>query len=51
MPAEEDNVCYTVRSYFYARASRDSDVTVPVGYSVCTPSSKFQVKGADLPAR
>lgn len=51
VPAEEDNVCYTVRSYFYARASRDSDVTVPVGYSVCTPSSKFQVKGADLPAR
>ena len=43
---EEDNVCYTVRSYRYARASRDSDVTTPVGYTVCTPSAKFQVKSA-----
>ena len=44
-----DDVCYTARSYLYARESRDSDVTVPVGYRVCTPSAKFQVKSADLP--
>jgi hypothetical protein len=44
-----DEVCYTARSYLYARESRDSDVTVPVGYRMCTPSAKFQVKSADLP--
>jgi hypothetical protein len=50
VPAEdEDNVCYTVRSYLVARESRDSDVTLPVGYRTCTPSSKFGVKRADLP--
>ena len=26
VPAEEDNVCYTVRSYFYARADADDPV-------------------------
>lgn len=47
VPAEvEDNVCYTVSSYRHARESRNSDVTVPVGYTTCTPRSKFQVKNA-----
>ena len=48
---DDDSVCYTARSYLYARASRHSDVTMPVGYRVCTPSAKFQVKSADLPRR
>ena len=39
-----DNLCYYSRSYRYRRASRDSDVTVPAGYTTCTPRSKFQVK-------
>jgi hypothetical protein len=47
----DDSVCYTARSYLYARPSRHSDVTIPVGYRVCTPSAKFQVKSADLPRR
>jgi hypothetical protein len=42
------DVCYAMRSYLYARASRDSDVTIPVGYRVCTPSAQFEMKGADL---
>lgn len=44
-----DEVCYTARSYLYARESRHSDVTRPVGYRVCTPSSKFEMKSAELP--
>jgi hypothetical protein len=48
LPAE-DSVCYTARSYLYARAGRRSDVTIPVGYRVCTPSARFQVRSADLP--
>lgn len=47
----EDNVCYFVRSYLVARESRDSDVTLPVGYRTCTSSSKFGVKRAALPPR
>ena len=42
-------VCYTIQSYLVTRESRDSDVTMPVGYRVCTPSTKFQVKSADMP--
>jgi hypothetical protein len=41
-----DNVCYLGRSYRYKRESRDSDLTVPVGFTTCTPRSKFQVKNA-----
>jgi len=41
-----DNVCYYGRSYRYKRESRDSDLTVPAGYTTCTPRSKFQVKNA-----
>ena len=42
----QDTVCYFARTYRHARESRDSDVTVPVGYTTCTPGSKFQVKNA-----
>ena len=41
-----DDVCYYGRSYRYRRESRDSDVTIPAGYTTCTPRSKFQVKNA-----
>jgi len=50
-PISDDSVCYTARTYLYARAGRHSDVTMPVGYRVCTPSAKFQVKSADLSRR
>jgi hypothetical protein len=43
------DVCYAVRSYLYARETRDSDVVIPAGYRECTPSAQFQVKRVDLP--
>jgi hypothetical protein len=39
-----DKVCYTMRSYIVARENRDSDSTKPVGYSICQPSSKYELK-------
>ena len=39
-----DKVCYTMRSYIVARESRGSDSTKPVGYSICQPSSKYELK-------
>ncbi len=46
----KDDLCYTGRRYFYARESRDSDVTVPSGQDTCAAASKFQVKNvAPLP--
>jgi len=43
--------CYTMRSYRYARPEKGSDVTVPVGYTTCTPVKKFELKSADVHSR
>jgi hypothetical protein len=39
-----DKVCYTMRTYIVARESRGSDSTRPAGYSICQPSSKYELK-------
>jgi hypothetical protein len=44
----EDTTCYALRSYVVARDSKDSDSTHPAGYSTCQPSSRYQVKSADV---
>lgn len=41
-PSEQ--TCYTMRSYLMAREDRHSDSTRQVGYSVCKPSSTFDVR-------
>ncbi len=46
-----DDLCYTGRNYRYRRQSRDSDVTVPDGYTTCTAASRFEMKPADSPVR
>ena len=47
----DDKLCYTARSYRYAREERGSDATVPVGYTTCTPGKKFELKSADISDR
>jgi hypothetical protein len=44
LAADGDKVCYTMRSYIVARESRGSDSTKPVDYSICQPSSKYELK-------
>jgi len=44
--APENNVCYTIRSYDFARDGADSDATRLTGSSTCRPSSKNKLKGA-----
>lgn len=39
-----DRTCYTMRSYLMMREDRHSDSTRQVGYSVCEPSSTFDVR-------
>jgi hypothetical protein len=39
-----DKVCYTMRSYIVARENKGSDSTKLVGYSICQPSSKYELK-------
>ena len=39
-----ERTCYTMRSYLMAREDRHSDSTRQVGYSVCEPSSTFDVR-------
>jgi hypothetical protein len=41
---KRDSVCYTMRSYIVARENRDSDSTKLVGYSICQPSSKYELR-------
>ncbi len=42
--ALSERTCYTMRSYLMAREDRHSDSTRQVGYSVCEPSSTFDVR-------
>ena len=39
--------CLKMRSYYVERESRHSDVTNPIGYSTCTPSTRFDIKRAE----
>jgi hypothetical protein len=43
----QDQICYTIRSYKVERTERMDDSTEPMKYSVCQPSSGFEVKNAD----
>jgi hypothetical protein len=43
---ETDKVCEYLRVYRVRRPYRDSDVTVPSGYTVCVPSWKTSVRSA-----
>lgn len=40
--------CLKIRSYVVARDSKDSDSTHPVSYSTCQPSSRYQVRTAEV---
>jgi hypothetical protein len=42
--ALSERTCFTMRSYLMAREDRHSDSTRQVGYSVCEPSSTFDVR-------
>ena len=39
--------CLKMRSYYVERESKHSDVTNPIGYSTCTPSTRFDIKRAE----
>jgi hypothetical protein len=39
--------CFKMRSYYFERESKQSDVTNPIGYSTCTPSTRFDIKRAE----
>jgi hypothetical protein len=41
---KESTVCYVIDTYTVAKKEADSDSTVVVGHSLCTPSSKFRVE-------
>jgi hypothetical protein len=43
--------CYTMRSYLMTRDDPHSDSTRQVGYSVCEPSSTFDVRDSIEPQR
>jgi hypothetical protein len=43
----QDEVCYTMRSYKVERTERSDESTQPMKYSICQPSSGFDVKNAD----
>jgi hypothetical protein len=43
---ETDKICEYLRVYRVRRPYRDSDVTVPSGYTVCVPSWKTSVRSA-----
>ena len=40
--------CLKMRTYIVARDEPDSDVTHPVAYRTCIPSSKYDFKSADV---
>jgi hypothetical protein len=43
---ETERGCYYLRVYKVRRPYRDSDVTVPSGYTVCTASANRELKNA-----
>jgi hypothetical protein len=48
-PAKDETqpTCLKMRSYYVERESKHSDVTNPIGYSTCTPSTRFDIKRAE----
>jgi len=44
---ETQPTCFKMRSYYVERESKHSDVTHPIGYSTCTPSTRFDIKRAE----
>ena len=46
-----ERTCYTMRSYLMTREDQHSDSTRQVGYSVCAPSSTFDVRETVEPER
>jgi hypothetical protein len=46
--AENDDLCYTMRTYVMARADKTSDVTRLVRQLKCTPARKFGFKTTEL---
>jgi hypothetical protein len=46
-----ERTCYTMRSYVMAREDPHSDSTRQVGYSVCEPSSTFDLRETVEPER
>jgi hypothetical protein len=47
-PAENDDLCYSMRTYVMAREDKTSDVTRLVRELKCTPARKFNYKTTDL---
>lgn len=45
---DEDNLCYTVRSYKVARDNPHSDSTHAVGSSTCQPAARFHTRSIEL---
>jgi hypothetical protein len=48
-PAENKGVCYTMRSYGFAKDDARSDMTHPVSYTTCQASKQFEMKRAAEP--
>jgi hypothetical protein len=48
-PARDETqpACLKMRSYYVEREAKHSDVTHPIGYSTCTPSTRFDIKLAE----
>jgi hypothetical protein len=44
---QNQDTCYTLRTYRVARVSPESDTTKPAGYSTCQRSTRFQLKTAE----
>jgi hypothetical protein len=44
---DEDEICYTMRTYLVEREYKHSDSTRPAGYTTCSPAVKFEVKTSD----
>ena len=42
-------VCYVIDTYTVAKEDADSDTTMMVGHSICTPASKFRVEHSREP--
>jgi hypothetical protein len=47
--AENKGVCYTMRSYGFAKDDARSDMTHPVSYTTCQASKQFEMKQAAEP--
>ncbi len=45
---DDDNVCYTMRSYKVARDNPHSDSTHAVGSSTCQPAARFHTRTIEL---